>query len=313
MKTGKYIFGPVPSRRLGRSLGVDLVPHKTCSLDCIYCQVGVTTCKTIERKEYVPTDAVLEQIRAALEQGASPDYITLAGSGEPTLHSRIEEIIAGIHGFTSIPVDVLTNGALLWMPEVRREILDADLVIPSLDAGSPEVFQRVNRPHPALEFEKTVEGLIRFREEYSGPIWLEVFIVGGISDTEEEFGKIAGLVKKIRPDKVQINTTIRPTAEKYALSSPEEKLGRLAELIGDRAEIIADFRKIHKEPEFTARRSDVLELLARRPCTLQDIAAGLGIHENEAAKHVGELLSMNRIVADRVGQKVFYKIDSGNR
>ncbi|MCK4583355.1 radical SAM protein, partial [Candidatus Bathyarchaeota archaeon] len=162
----EYIFGPVPSRRLGRSLGVDLVPFKTCTCDCIYCQLGRTTNKTIERKEWVPTDSVIEQFKEKLD--SNPDYITLSGSGEPTLFSQLEELISRIKDITDIPVAVLTNGSLLWLPEVRRTLKPADLVVPSLDAGSNQIFQYVNRPHHDITFSKMLEGLVKFRDEYDG-------------------------------------------------------------------------------------------------------------------------------------------------
>ena len=170
-----YVFGPVPSRRLGRSLGVDLVPLKTCSYDCIYCQLGRTTCKTIERKEWVPLDAVLNELEGKLS--TRPDYITLSGSGEPTLYSRLDEVIERIKSITDIPVAVLTNGSLLWQEDVQQQLAAADLVMPSLDAGDPATFHLVNRPHEALTFEKMLSGLIAFRQHFHGRYWLEVLLL----------------------------------------------------------------------------------------------------------------------------------------
>ena len=169
MEKPSYIFGPVPSRRLGRSLGVDLVPAKTCSFDCIYCQAGRTTCKTIERKEWVPLDTVLAELKEKI--ASQPDYITLSGSGEPTLFSRIAELIQIIKDLTDIPVAIITNGSLLWLPEVRRELLQADLILPSLDAGSEEVLKKINRPHPQITFARFLEGLIKLRRESQGAYW----------------------------------------------------------------------------------------------------------------------------------------------
>ncbi len=168
-----YIFGPVPSRRLGRSLGVDLVPFKTCSYDCIYCQLGRTTNQTVERREWVPLDAVLAELRGKL--ASQPDYITLSGSGEPTLYSRLDELIDGIRAMTEVPIAVLTNGSLLWQPEVRSKLLRAHLVIPSLDAGDERTFQAIDRPHGTISFKRMLWGLIDFRREYQGQYWLEVF------------------------------------------------------------------------------------------------------------------------------------------
>jgi len=178
-KNREYIFGPVPSRRLGRSLGIDLVPFKTCTYDCIYCQLGRTTNKTMQRKEWVPTNIVINQLKAKLS--SKPDYITLSGSGEPTLFSRLEELIPKIKGITDIPVAMLTNGSLLWLPEVRNALKSADMVVPSLDAGSSQIFQYVNRPHPDITFSKMLQGLVEFRKDYGGQYWLEVFLLAGVT------------------------------------------------------------------------------------------------------------------------------------
>ncbi|MCK4625431.1 MAG: radical SAM protein, partial [Phycisphaerae bacterium] len=170
-----YIFGPVPSRRLGRSLGVDLVPFKTCSYDCIYCQLGRTTNKTIQRKEWVPLDDVVAELKTNLS--SQPDYITLSGSGEPTLYSRTGELIDRIKAVTDVPVAVLTNGSLLWNQEVCAQLMNADLIVPSLDAGDEMMFRAVNRPHEDISFEKMLKGLIEFRREYQGQYWLEVMFL----------------------------------------------------------------------------------------------------------------------------------------
>ncbi len=203
-----HIFGPVPSRRLGRSLGVDLVPFKTCTYDCIYCQLGRTTCKTHERKEWVPMDAVLEELKQKL--ATHPDYITLSGSGEPTLCPRLGEIIERIKAMTSIPVAVLTNGSLLWLKEVRAAVALADVVMPSLDAGDDLLFQTVNRPHPEITFERLVSGLEQFRREFTGQYWLEVMLLAGHTALPAHVQKIAHWVQRIRPDRVQLNTATRP-------------------------------------------------------------------------------------------------------
>jgi len=173
-RDSKYVYGPVASRRLGRSLGVDLVPFKTCTYDCVYCQLGRTTHRTIQRGEYVPVDAVLAGLKAKLALGPKPDYISLAGSGEPTLHARIGDLIAGIKLMTRIPIAVLTNGSLLWVPEVQDALMEADLVLPSLDAGDEPMFQRVNRPHPEILFEGMVDGLAAFTARFRKLVWLEV-------------------------------------------------------------------------------------------------------------------------------------------
>lgn len=288
-----YVFGPVPSRRLGRSLGVDLIPFKTCTYDCIYCQLGRTTRKTVERREWAPLADVVAELQERL--ASRPDYVTLSGSGEPTLYSRVGDLIDRIRSLTDIPVAVLTNGSLLWQAEVRKQLLDAHLVIPSLDAGDESTFSAVNRPHADIAFEQMLEGLVAFRDEYHGHYWLEVFLLGGHTAAPADARKIAECVGRVRPDRVQLNTVDRPPAEDYAVAVPHRHLCELAALFDPVAEVIADFRGVHAEEEFVATRQAVLELLQRRPCSADDIARGLGIHRNEAAKHVQELLAQGLV------------------
>ena len=301
----EYIFGPVPSRRLGRSLGIDLVPFKTCTYDCIYCQLGRTTNKTTQRKEWVPIDIVTEQLKERLD--SKPDYITLSGSGEPTLYSRLEELISRIKNITDIPVAVLTNGSLLWLPEVRKALKFVDLVVPSLDAGSNQIFQYVNRPHRDITFSRMLEGLVKFRNEYNGKYWLEVFLLAGVTTPEMEINRLKTCVNAIHPDKVQINTVTRPTAEDFAERVPKKQLKTLATQLYEKAEVIADYSSVHKQQDFSARREDVLTLLRRRPCSIADIAAGLGLHRNEVVKYIEELSTEGKIEAKPQNQQLYYK------
>ena len=301
----EYIYGPVPSRRLGRSLGVDLVPFKTCTYDCIYCQLGRTTNKTIQRKQWVSIDIIIDQLKAKLN--SKPDYITLSGSGEPTLFSQLEELISRIKDITDIPVAVLTNGSLLWLPEVRRALKSADLVIPSLDAGSNQMFQYVNRPHSDITFSRMLEGLLKFRDEYTGQYWLEVFLLAGVTTPETEINKLKTCISSIHPDKVQVNTVTRPPTEDFAERVPEKQLNVLTAQLYENAEVIADYKSVHKQQDFSSRREDVLTLLKRRPCSIEDIAAGLGLHRNEAVKYVEELSSIGRIEAKPQNQQIYYQ------
>ena len=292
----KYIFGPVPSRRLGRSLGIDLVPFKTCTYDCIYCQLGRTTCKTLERKEWVPLDAVLIELEGKLS--LRPDYLTLSGSGEPTLYSRLDELIDRIKGLTDIPVAVLTNGSLLWQEEVQQQLAAADLVIPSLDAGDPAAFHLINRPHETLDFEQMLSGLIAFRRHYHGQYWLEVLLVGTFTDFESELAAIRACVTQIDPDRVLLGTVTRPPAEDYALAVPQERLIELAATFSPPAEVLEEFHNPNSVQHFSASRDDILELLARRPCTVNDIVTGLRMHKVEVLKHI-ELLVANGLIEPR--------------
>ena len=300
-----HIFGPVPSRRLGRSLGVDLVPFKTCTYDCIYCQLGRTTCKTMERKEWVPFDAVLESLKTRLS--TEPDYITLSGSGEPTLFSRVDELIERIKAMTDVPVAVLTNGSLLWQPDVRRQLLAADLVVPSLDAGDAAMFRLVNRPHADITFDKMLDGLIDFRSEFPGDYWLEVFVLGAHTAVAADFAKLVECVDLIKPDRVQLNTVTRPPAESFAVGVSRERLAELAAMFDPSAEVIADFRDVHKQAEFAGGRKEILELLRRRPCSIEDIASGLGMHRNEVIKYIEELNAEGLLEESLVAEKLYYK------
>ena len=306
MKKTKYVFGPVPSRRLGRSLGVDIVPFKTCTYDCIYCQLGRTTNRTVERKQWVPIDIVVNELKVNLK--SKPDYITLSGSGEPTLSLRFEELISRIKDVTEIPVAVLTNGSLLWLPEVRKSLKRADLVIPSLDAGSSRIFQYINWPQPDISFSKMLEGLVRFRAEYTGHYWLEVFILAGINTTEKEITALKTWISAIDPDKVQVNTVTRPPAEGFAEPVPKKQLISIAKQLHENAEVIADYSNVHKQQAFSVRREDVLRLLQRRPCSVEDIAAGLGLHRNEVVKYVEELSSEGKIEAKLQHEQLYYKV-----
>ncbi len=302
----KYVFGPVPSRRLGLSLGVDLVPFKTCTFDCIYCQLGCTTAKTTTREEFVPLADVVEEIERKLAAGAAPDYITLAGSGEPTLYARLGEFIAAVKSRTDVPIAVLTNGSLLGDPALQRELLRADLVVPSLDAADEETYRLVNRPHSDLRIDDLVNGLVAFRKVYSGPMWLEVVLLKGITGTDEHVGKLAGLIDRIQPDRIQLNTAVRPPAESSAEPVSPEDMARFKELLGERAEVVADFDYDKHERFKGTSPSDVLDMLRRRPCSLEDIAQGLGIHRNEAIKSIEHLLRSGEVAGESRGNTTYY-------
>jgi len=306
-----YVFGPVPSRRLGRSLGVDLVPFKTCTYDCIYCQLGQTTNKTLQRREWVPLGDVVAEVKDKLS--SRPDYITLSGSGEPTLYSRIDELIDRVRSMTSIPVAVLTNGSLLWQEEVRRQLMDAHLVIPSLDAGDRLTFSVVNRPHSGVSYEEMVDGLVAFRNEYYGEYWLEVLLLAGYTAIPAETHKLADRVRRIEPDRVQLNTVSRPPAEDYAMAVDRQRLAELAAIFEPPGEVIAEFRGVYAQSDFAASRESVWEMLQRRPCSIDDIAEGLGMHRNEAAKYVEELSADQKLQKRWSGRKLYLAAQEGKR
>jgi wyosine [tRNA(Phe)-imidazoG37] synthetase (radical SAM superfamily) len=305
----RYVYGPVPSRRLGRSLGVDLVPFKTCTYDCTYCQLGRTTRKTMERRAYVPIPTLLAQLDEALAAGPAPDYVSLAGSGEPTLHAGIGELIEGITLMTRTPVAVLTNGSLLWKREVQDALLRADLLLPSLDAGDAELFAQVNRPHEGIGFDAMLEGLIAFRERFAKPIWLEVMLVAGVTGTPAEVEKIAALAARIRPARVQLNTVTRPPCEDFASPVAPERLAAFATLFAGRAEVISEGRAWRRKasPPSLATDRDILALLGRRPCTARGIADGLGLHLGEVTKRLDLLAKQGEVTPIRKDGAVFFE------
>jgi len=304
----RHVYGPVPSRRLGRSLGIDLVPFKTCTYDCIYCQLGRTTHLTLEREGYVPPEAVLNECFQVLKKGDKPDVISLAGSGEPTLNSAIGRVIEGLKERTAIPVAVLTNGALLWQKEVQTDLMAADLVLPSLDAGDEDLFRTINRPHPALSYARMVEGLTTFTRRFPGEVWLEVLLLDGLTDTPATVTRIADQVKKIQPARVQLNTACRPPAETSAAPVSVGRLQALADLFPCPVDIISHEASdaASTAPAGAATENDILAMLARRPCTADDVARGLGIHINEALKYLEAMATARRLRRVVKDQGTFY-------
>jgi wyosine [tRNA(Phe)-imidazoG37] synthetase (radical SAM superfamily) len=287
----KYIFGPVPSRRLGRSLGIDLVPYKTCSFDCIYCDLGRTTHKTTSRQSYVVSGEIQKELELTLSiLDKKPDYITLSGSGEPTLNTNIGDIIHKIKEITFTPVAVLTNSSLLSLNEVREDLSEADVVLPSLDAITPALFEYINRPHASLKIEEIVSGLIQFRKEYRGQIWLEILFCRGVNDGREEIEKFKGVIEKIQPDRVQLNTPVRPPAEDFAFPLTLAQLEEIRERLGDKAEIVSEFAAPAGDKFNSVKDSEILNLIKRRPCTAEDISKALGLHLDEVVKYLEKLL-----------------------
>ncbi len=303
----KYFYGPVPSRRLGLSYGVDIVPFKVCTLNCIYCQLGKSTNMTIERKNYGPIEPILAELKEILTEGQKSDFITIAGSGEPTLNSQLGKLIEGIKNITDIPVAILTNGTLFYKEDVRIDCSKADVVMPSLDAGDTKTFQKVNRPHRDINIENLIFGLCAFRNEFAGQIWLEVFLVEGLNTEPEQISKIRNAIEHIRPDKVQLNTAVRPTAEPTLKRLDIEKLRAIAAQLGPQCEIIADFSTLHHVNFPDKKADDVLSILKRRPCTLNDISSGLSIGHNEAMKYIRELQHRGLILSEQKDGILFYK------
>ena len=236
----EYVYGPVPSRRLGQSLGIDPIPLKTCNWNCVYCQLGRTVPLTNQRKEYVPQEQIITEVKTALEQAepGSIDWITFVGSGEPTLHSEIGWMISEVKSMTEIPVSVITNGSTLYLPEVRQALLPADAVMPSLDAGTPALYRKINRPHPELTFERFHQGLIDFGREYTGKLWVEVMLVRDLNDTEEALQAIARALEPVNPDQVHLVKPTRPPVETWVQPPTEEGLLRAQAILGEVARVL---------------------------------------------------------------------------
>jgi len=293
----RRVYGPVPSRRLGMSLGVDLVPFKVCPYDCVYCQLGPTRLLSTRRESFFPVPALVEEVRRALDRGPRPDVITLAGSGEPTLYKPLGRLIRSLKAITDIPVVLLTNGALFGDPEIRREAALADRVLPSLDAGDEGLFRIMNRPHESLSLEGVVRGLETFRGEYAGPIWLEVMVVAGLSEGEPRMRLVAEQARRIGPDRIHLNTPVRPSPLGPLAIVSRERLEALCSFFTPVAEVIADFKPGREARAAQAGEMEerLLELLSRRPCTVEDAAAGLAAAPNEVVKALAALESSGRI------------------
>jgi len=307
----KYLFGPVPSRRLGMSLGVDLVPHKVCSLDCIYCECGPTTKLTLERKEYILYDKVIKELYHYFSNNPAPDYITFSGSGEPTLNSRFGDVLQFIkQNKPGIPVAVLTNGTLFSQKQVRTELLSADVVLPSLDAASNLSFRKINRPFHSLNINDYIHGLIDFRKEYKGKIWLEVLIIPGYNANKTELKLLKEAFEKIKPYSIQLNTLDRPGVIPGIRAASREELQEIVNFWElDNIEIIAS---APERKDVKSYRSDmesaILETIFRRPCTLDDLAKILGSHINEVNKYLDVLEADDKIESVRQERGLFYQI-----
>ncbi len=307
----KHLFGPVPSRRLGISLGVDLVPHKVCTLNCIYCECGSTTRLTLERDEYVPFEELLEELEDYFAKNPDPDFITFSGAGEPTLHSRIGEVLSFIKKLKpSIRVALISNGTLFSDPEVRRELTEVDVVLPSLDAATERAFRKINRPRKDLKLDEYVSGLVEFKKEFKGEFWLEVLILPGYNDDPENIQALRKAIHAIAPDRIQLNTLDRPGVINGLRPATREELEAIVhEWDMEHVEIVVP---VAEREESKAFRTDVeaaiLETISRRPCTIEDIHQILGIHINEINKYLGTLEESGQIETNRQERGVFYQL-----
>jgi len=309
----KHLFGPVPSRRLGMSLGVDLIPHKICSLNCVYCECGRTTNLTHDRKEYVPVKDVFSELEDFFNNNPDPEYITFSGAGEPTLHSHIGEVLGFVKRLRpQIPVAVLTNGSLFSDAEVRQELMPADLVLPSLDAATDAAFRKINRPVCNFTIDKYIQGLIDFSKEFKGEIWMEVLILPDYNDDMDNINALKEALLKIKLNRIQLNTLDRPGTVDGLRAATTAELERILEHWElEHVEIIAPPQQRH---EVKSYRSDlegaILETISRRPCTLADLEQILGMHMNEINKYLSVLEEEGKIETSVQDRGTFYQIRS---
>ncbi len=303
----QFIFGPVPSRRLGLSLGVDLVPHKTCSLDCVYCECGKTTVLTVTPDQYVPVAEVQRELSAFLETAPKLDMITFSGAGEPTLNSGIGEIAAFIKaGYPQYKLTLLTNGTLLYQPEVRRRLMAIDLVVVSVDAADMEGLQAVNRPHPRLTMEMIGEGLIAFRKEFRRTLWAEVFLVPEKNTGEAALVAIRDLLGRIRPDKIQINTLDRPGTEPWVTALDGPRLARAASILQGSELLTSPRGQSHSQPAPGQYVGQILAAVRRRPCTAEDIAAMIGADADGVRRQLERLVDRKKVRRITMPRGIFY-------
>lgn len=275
---GKYTFGPVPSRRLGFSLGVDIIPFKYCSFDCVYCQIGKTTRLEIERKSFFDPEEIVDEVVRVVKGGGRVDYITFSGSGEPTLNKDLGSIIRKVKGRVETPVAVITNGSLLYREDVRRDLMAADVVLPSLDAASEEIFRKINRPHPSIDLDTVIAGLKAFRAGYKGSVWLEIMLMKDINDSPEELGRFKGIIADLAAEKIQLNTVTRPPCEELEGTMGKEALEKVRAFLGAETEIICDFHEaVGDDRQSETWEERVLEILERRSMSIDDMVKITGV------------------------------------
>jgi wyosine [tRNA(Phe)-imidazoG37] synthetase (radical SAM superfamily) len=311
-----FVYGPVPSRRLGLSLGINIIPFKTCTLDCIYCQCGKTTKKTLERRSFFPINDILSAVRSAVlpsslvPRPTPPDFLTFSGEGEPSLNKDIGRIIRRLKSEFSIPVAVITNSTLLADPQVRRDLYAADLVIPSLDAADQRNFARVDRCHRDLRVADIIEGLKLFRRGYRGKIWLEVMLVKGVNDSVDHIVALRKAAWEMKPDRVQLNTVVRPPAEKSAKPMSRDDLEQIQLLFGPNTDVIGEAkdRGPRTRDKATVLPDDAIAATVQgRPVTKLDLVCSLGIAPREIEAALQRLLRAKRIRRVCYSGKTFYE------
>lgn len=308
----KHLFGPVASRRLGVSLGIDLIPHKTCNFNCIYCECGEAPPLAIERKEYVRIEEVLEELKLYLTENPKPEYITFSGSGEPTLNSGIGRLIDEIKKLTNIKVCVITNSTNLIDDGLRKELLNADLIMPSLNAVFESSFLKIDRPNINIKLPNIIEGIKRLGEEFKGDIYLEIFMVDGINDSKEELEEFVKVIKKLKVTKVQLNSLDRPAPVSWVKTMSMEKLEEIKNYFRENninAEIIKKYKSRVEYGKYSGDKEElILNLLKVRPSTFIDLQNGTGIEKEILGNHLDILTKEGMIKTIIEERGIFYSI-----
>jgi wyosine [tRNA(Phe)-imidazoG37] synthetase (radical SAM superfamily) len=310
----KYVFGPVPSRRLGQSLGIDTIPLKTCNWNCVYCQLGRTQPLNNERKEHFPSEEIVAEVRQALDahQPGEIDWVTFVGSGEPLLHERMGWLVRQVKGMTELPVAVITNGSLLYLAEVRQELAAADAVLPSLDAGTAELYRKINRPHPEITFERLVEGMVAFRSEFQGKLWVEVMLVRQLNDTPQALIDIGRVMQRIKPDAIHIGLPDRPPAESWVQPSSEERLMLAMAILGNVAEVVHPAEGTFDLSGYDNPVDAILSIITRHPMREDQLERALSRWSQGQVKKVLADLEENKRaqVVERYGVRFWSESSS---
>ena len=308
----KYVYGPVPSRRLGRSLGIDPMPLKTCNYQCIYCQLGKTTNFTNERKNYFPKYDIIEEMKKAIRQNEGGfDYLTFVGSGEPTLYKDLKKLILAAKEFSNKPICVITNGGLLYDKEVRNDLLLADVVLPSLDAGDEKSFIKINRPHPSIKFESVIQGFIDFKKEFKSKFWIEIMLMKGINDSKDELLKIKEKIDLIQPDRIDINVPIRPPVENWVEIPNKSFISLLNEVFGDYNNI--NYPEMGKFGIYSSNfEKEFLSIIERHPMRQDQVFKTFSTNDFKKADILAileRLVIQKKIIGVDYNDKIFWNLN----
>ncbi len=307
----KYVFGPVPSRRLGVSLGVDLVKMKTCNLDCIYCECGPTKKYIKDRGEFVKVEELISELKEVLED-LKPDYITFSGGGEPTLNISLGEIVREIKKISTARLALITNSTLLNKEDILEDVMGVDLIMPSIDAVSEEVFLKINRPDKDMKITDITDGIRKLGSRFSGEIYIEVFIVEGINDTQEELKKFASYLKTVRYTKIQLNSLARPGAEGWVKPANIERLSEIKDYFENQGLENVEIIKKYQNRSYIKNYNETLEklilgMLAKRACSLVDLLDISNIGKNELNKYLDILEKEGKIKSLIKDNQIFLK------